>query len=52
MKCFFVSDLHGKIDRYEKLIERIKIERPALLFVGGDILPNFNSLITEGIATK
>ncbi|HKK60435.1 MAG TPA: metallophosphoesterase [Salinivirga sp.] len=45
MKCFFVSDLHGKIDRYEKLIERIKIERPALLFVGGDILPNFNSLI-------
>ena len=26
MKCFFVSDLHGKIDRYEKLIDKIKKE--------------------------
>ncbi len=45
MKCFFVSDLHGKIDRYEKLILNIKIERPDILFIGGDILPNFNSFI-------
>ncbi len=43
MKCFFVSDLHGKMDRYEKLILNIKIERPDILFIGGDILPNFSS---------
>lgn len=42
MKCFFVSDLHGKIDRYEKLFNQIKIELPNILFIGGDILPNFH----------
>ncbi|MCB2197145.1 MAG: metallophosphoesterase [Bacteroidetes bacterium] len=46
MKCFFVSDLHGKIDRYEKLIDKIKKELPDILFIGGDILPNFSSYVT------
>ena len=43
MKCFFVSDLHGKIDRYEKLFSQIKIDTPDVLFIGGDILPHSHS---------
>lgn len=39
MRCFFVSDLHGRIDRYEKLIAAIETERPSAVFIGGDILP-------------
>jgi Icc-related predicted phosphoesterase len=42
MKCFFVSDLHGRIDRYEKLFQKVKEYLPDTLFIGGDILPNFN----------
>jgi len=38
--CFFVSDLHGKIDRYEKLFSRIKEDRPSLVLFGGDLLPH------------
>ena len=45
MKCFFVTDLHGKIDRYEKLVCKIKEELPDILFIGGDILPNFNAYL-------
>ena len=37
--CFFVSDLHGKIERYEKLFREIEKQRPRALFMGGDILP-------------
>ncbi len=38
--CYFVSDLHGKIDRYEKLFVKIKEEKPGALFLGGDLLPH------------
>ncbi len=37
--CFFVSDLHGHIDRYEKLISRIKEERPQAVFFGRGFIP-------------
>lgn len=37
--CFFVSDLHGHTDRYEKLFAVIGSEHPAAVFVGGDLLP-------------
>lgn len=37
--CFFVTDLHGHCDRYEKLIASITRERPNAVFLGGDILP-------------
>jgi len=44
MQCFFVSDIHGKIDRYQKLFSLIKTEKPAALFIGGDLFPhNHNS---------
>ncbi|MBD3402393.1 hypothetical protein GF420_05820 [candidate division GN15 bacterium] len=36
--CFFVSDLHGRIERYQKLFARIEQERPAAVFIGGDLL--------------
>jgi len=39
VRCFFVSDLHGRTDRYEKLFAAIRAEHPAAVFVGGDILP-------------
>lgn len=38
--CFFVSDLHGHIDRYEKFFELISEEPPEAVFLGGDLLPH------------
>jgi len=38
--CFFASDLHGRTDRYDKLIGAIARERPAAVFLGGDLLPH------------
>jgi Icc-related predicted phosphoesterase len=37
--CLFASDLHGRIDRYDKLIAAIEERRPAAVFLGGDLLP-------------
>ncbi len=36
----FVTDLHGSIDRYRKLLEYIKTDRPAAVFNGGDLVPH------------
>lgn len=38
--CFFVSDLHGKVDRYQKLFAAILENPPAAVFLGGDLLPH------------
>ena len=37
--CFFATDLHGKIDRYDKLLTSIIRHRPTAVFLGGDLLP-------------
>ena len=37
-RCSFVADLHGRLDRYESLLSTIARERPAVVFVGGDLL--------------
>ena len=37
--CLFVSDLHGHVDRYEKLLRAIEVARPSAVFLGGDLLP-------------
>ncbi len=37
---FFVSDLHGRVDRYHKLLDLIRSEKPRLLLLGGDLLPS------------
>jgi len=38
--CLFVSDLHGKISRYDALFKFIKKEKPDFVFIGGDLLPH------------
>jgi Icc-related predicted phosphoesterase len=38
--CFFASDLHGHLDRYSRLFAAIDAERPAAVFLGGDLLPS------------
>lgn len=47
MNCFFVSDLHGSETRYKILFDRILEERPAALFLGGDIMPSVVASITS-----
>lgn len=37
--CFFVSDLHGNLSRYQKLFRAIQAEQPEAVFIGGDFLP-------------
>ncbi len=37
--CFFATDLHGHVDRYEKLLASVVCERPTAVFLGGDLLP-------------
>lgn len=39
-RCLFVSDLHGRVDRYEKLFAVVRARRPAAVFLGGDLLPS------------
>ena len=38
--CVFVSDLHGRRPRYEALWAIMTAERPAGVFLGGDLLPH------------
>jgi Icc-related predicted phosphoesterase len=38
-RWLFVSDLHGRPDRYEKLLAAVEAERPGAVFLGGDLLP-------------
>jgi Icc-related predicted phosphoesterase len=40
LNCIFVSDLHGKTKRYEILFKVILKEKPDVVFLGGDLLPN------------
>jgi Icc-related predicted phosphoesterase len=37
--CFFVSDLHGRVELYEKLLAAVRKERPRVVLLGGDLLP-------------
>ena len=37
---FFVSDLHGRIGRYQTLFEAVLREKPGAVFIGGDFLPH------------
>ncbi len=45
---FFASDLHGRSTRYETLLSRIRLERPAAVFLGGDLLPSHMSVLAGG----
>lgn len=39
IQCLFVTDLHGKTAKYEKLLDLIKAEKPSAVFIGGDLTP-------------
>jgi Icc-related predicted phosphoesterase len=39
--CFFAADLHGRVDRYEKLFRAMEAEPPRAVFLGGDLLPHY-----------
>lgn len=45
MNCYFVSDLHGKVSRYETLFSLIRKEKPAAVFLGGDLFPPFGASV-------
>ena len=40
---FFVCDLHGNLTKYQKLFRVIAAERPAVVLMGGDLLPHGSS---------
>lgn len=40
MICFFAADLHGSPTRYDALVGVARAERPAGIFLGGDLLPH------------
>ncbi|HBS86751.1 MAG: hypothetical protein A2W91_12035 [Bacteroidetes bacterium GWF2_38_335] len=42
-KCFFVTDLHGRVHLYEKLFNEIVQQKPDAVFFGGDLLPGISS---------
>jgi uncharacterized protein len=48
MLCFFASDLHGKIEHYQKLFDKIEQENPDAVFLGGDLLPSGLFSFTSG----
>ena len=48
-RCFFATDLHGHIERYEKLFALIRAERPAAVFLGGDLLPRSSYYAEHGL---
>jgi len=48
-RCFLVSDLHGRIDRYEKLFAAVRADRPQVVFLAGDLLPHRWSTAAEGV---
>lgn len=52
INCLFVSDLHGKTDRYHKLFHTILVEKPLAVFLGGDLLPSAVKVSSENIRTK
>ena len=47
--CFFATDLHGQTDRYDTLLASIIRDRPAAVFLGGDLLPRsaFSAIQSE-----
>ncbi|HSC27773.1 MAG TPA: metallophosphoesterase [Vicinamibacterales bacterium] len=46
--CFFVTDLHGRVGQYRALARLIEAERPAAVFLGGDLLPHMGSRAPAG----
>ena len=47
--CFFTSDLHGRVNRYQRLFDLMVDEKPDCVFLGGDLLPSSSLLRTQSI---
>ena len=45
--CLFVSDLHGRLPRYQALFRLVRDEAPAAHFLGGDLLAAFGGIVSE-----
>jgi uncharacterized protein len=45
--CFFVADLHGRERRYQRLVDAARAERPAGIFLGGDLLPHAAAALAD-----
>ena len=41
VNCLFATDIHGDESRYRKLFKSIVDLNPDIVFLGGDLLPNF-----------
>jgi len=39
VRAFFVSDMHGRVGRYQRLFQAVREERPDAVLLGGDLLP-------------
>lgn len=51
-RCLFVTDLHGRRDRYDKLLGIMISEEPDAVFIGGDLFPHvWESTGTEFLST-
>jgi Icc-related predicted phosphoesterase len=46
--CFYVTDLHGIINRYESLFYEIINRKPSIVFIGGDLLPHVRKSVKFG----
>ncbi|MBN2416425.1 hypothetical protein JXO52_11315 [bacterium] len=46
-EVFFVSDLHGNMALYRTLFAAVRKERPAALFLGGDLLPGGTAFFAD-----
>jgi len=42
MLAYFVSDLHGKFEKYLKLFDQIRTGQPDVVLFGGDLFPHFS----------
>lgn len=51
MKSIFVSDLHGREEHYDKLFQYIINKKPEVVFMGGDLLPNYHVLTPSEFIT-
>ncbi len=47
--CYFVSDLHGRLELYEKLFNAIRTAPPQFLFIGGDLLPSGMAALARNV---
>lgn len=48
--CYFVSDLHGNVQKYELLFREIIRNKPSFVFLGGDLLPHVHRSERQGNA--